>query len=149
MGSRRGLSRVRFAAPICGAPWTVPSCSQQPLLRRGKGGRWKLLPSWDRSSARHDLLSDPPAVPHNCGLPEEDLSSNGTYPLFRGRPDVPNSIFADGPELFPQMDVWSRCCVGRTETDRFGKIDGPHCRLHGDASGNSFRECRRCVFSLS
>jgi hypothetical protein len=28
-----------------------------------------------------------------------------------------------------------------------GKSTG-HCRLHGDASGNSFRECRRCVFSL-
>ena len=57
--------------------------------------------------------------------PRKTPSSDGTLHLFRGRPVVPNSIFADGSELFPQMDVWSRCCVGRTETDRFGKIDGP------------------------
>src|ERR1019366_9127767 len=62
IGNRTQLSRVRPAAPNCGAPLTARSGSQEKSLRRGKGGRWDF--SYTRSCpAAHRFASDPPAVP--------------------------------------------------------------------------------------
>jgi hypothetical protein len=50
----------------------------------------------------------------------EELPPYGPHNLFRGRPVYFNSIFVDGFALFPQMDVWSRNGVDRSE-QRVGK----------------------------
>jgi hypothetical protein len=147
MGSRRGLSRVRFAAPNYGAPWTTPSCSQQLRLRRGKGGRWKWLPSAEPSSARHDLLSDPLAGPRNLDCPKKTR-------LLMG----PNCCFEAGRLFQTQSSRTALSCSCKWMSGHADALAEPkgidsskstrHCRVHGDASRDSFTEWGRCVFSL-
>ena len=129
------------------APWAARCCSQQPLLRRGKGGRWKWLPSGESSSARHDLLSDPPAGPRSRDCPKKTR-------LLMG----PDSCFEAGRLFQTQSSRTALSCSRKWMSGHADALAEPkridsrksmgHRRLHGDASGNSFSECRRGVFSL-
>ena len=113
---RRAILRRALDSPLL-LPTTPTQTRERGALEMAAiRGAIQRKPRFAQRSARRSSLFP------DC--PRKTRSSDGTYYLFRGRP-VPNSIFADGDELFPQMDVWSRCCVGRTKMDRFGKIDGP------------------------
>src|SRR5215469_11909527 len=61
LGDRSRSSRVRYAAPNYGAPWTTASGSQQKSLPRGKGGLWDIDSQSCPATPR--FVSDPPAVP--------------------------------------------------------------------------------------
>jgi len=75
------------------------------------------------------------------------LSPHGPIRLFPGRPVHPNSDFEDGPELFPQVDVWSRYPVGPIRNG-LQKADRGIVRWTGkSASEKPSIKCREaCVF---
>src|ERR1035437_962259 len=73
-GNRSRWSRVRFAAPNCGAPLTTGSCSQEKLLRRGKGRPWDICRTRRCPTARR-FVSDPPAAPRLGGTARRRFSS--------------------------------------------------------------------------
>ena len=151
MGEARRLSRVRYAAPemrraldnLLASPKKPAEKRERGALRNPPAGG-VIAPlticqrfsgrSWPLGTARR---STPPDVPL-C--------------LFPGRPDSFNSIFVDGSQLFPQMDVWSRCGVGRTlkESRSTTRQQPATARVLGSTVFRKILllKARRSVFSL-
>src|SRR5215469_18269330 len=148
IGSTGGLSRVRYAAPNCGAPWTPHPCSRQHLLTRGKGERWKSLPYAQRSTKAQRLAQ------RSTGW--SSLSSDCPK---KTRFRMGQSICFEASRLFQTQS--SRTALSCSRKWMSGHADALaelkrivsgkskcQCQARPDASGNSFTESRRSVFSL-
>jgi len=148
MGSTRGGSRVRFAAPNCGAPWTVPSCTQQRLLRRGYRGALEI------AAILRPIQCAPRFAQRSAGRSSPLSTARGRPSLLMGR----SPCFEVGRLFQTQSSRTALRCSRKWMSGHAAALAEPkridsgksmgHCRLHDDASGNSFRECRRGVFSL-
>ena len=123
----------------------IPLLLPTTLLRRGKGGRWKL--SCERSSARPDLLSDPPAGPRYWDCPKKTCLLMGPVYCFEAGRLFQTQSSRTAMSCSRKWMSGHAAALAEPKRIDSGKSTG-HCRLYGDASGNSFRECRRCVFSL-
>src|SRR5262249_30200086 len=89
IGNLRRGSRVRYAAPNYGAPWTPASGSQQKSLRRGKGGLWDIRTHSCPTAQR--FVSDPPAVPRLPRTARRSFSSRCAIQTV-SRPAGPASL---------------------------------------------------------